>query len=54
MLQEKVAFGIGIGTVAEIDALNILGATKLAMRGQWRAAGATRLFTDRCPDTAGA
>ncbi|HHZ20510.1 MAG TPA: ribonuclease HII [Firmicutes bacterium] len=32
MLQEKVAFGIGIGTVAEIDALNILGATKLAMQ----------------------
>lgn len=32
LLREKVAFGIGIGTVEEIDALNILGATKLAMQ----------------------
>ena len=31
LIEEKIPFGIGIGTVTEIDELNILGATKLAM-----------------------
>ena len=42
--RRAVAYGIGLASVEEIESLNILGATKLAMQRAWEALGLPQAF----------
>lgn len=54
IVQESVAWSLGVASVGEIDALNILGATMLAMRraveGLAVCPGLLQIDGNRCPD----
>lgn len=53
---ESLAWSLGLASAAEIDALNILNATMLAMQravaGLWRTPQLVRVDGNRCPDLA--